>query len=59
VFAASVASASTMELLNINKLESNVGQSIDQDLGVPNVFTTMEETPNWFKTLTNFNFYVH
>jgi hypothetical protein len=29
VFAALVASASTMELLNMNKLESNVGQSID------------------------------
>jgi hypothetical protein len=29
VFAALVASASTMELRNVNKLESNVGQSID------------------------------
>jgi hypothetical protein len=29
VFATLVASANTMELLNMNKLESNVGQSID------------------------------
>jgi hypothetical protein len=29
VFAALVASASTMELLNMNKLESNVGQPIN------------------------------
>jgi len=29
VFAALVANASTMELRNVNKLESNVGQSID------------------------------
>jgi hypothetical protein len=59
VFAALVAIVSTMELLNMNKLESNVGQSIDQDVGVQDVLTTMQATPNWFKILTNFRFYAH
>jgi hypothetical protein len=59
VFATSMASASTMELLNMNEVESNVVQSIDQDVGVQDVLTTMQATPNWFKTLTNFSFFAH
>jgi hypothetical protein len=42
VFVTLVASASTMELLNMNKLKSNVGQSIGEDVGFQDVFTTMQ-----------------
>ncbi len=59
MFVALVVSASTMELVNVNKLESNVVQSIDWNVGVQDVPIKMQATPNWLKTLTNFSFYAH
>jgi len=40
---------STMELFNMNKLEENVRQSIDKDVRVQDVLTTMQTTPSLFK----------
>ncbi len=49
MFVALVVVASTMELFNMNEPEENVKQSIDWDLGVQDVFTTMQTTPSLFK----------
>ncbi len=49
MFVALVVIVSTMELFNMNKLEENVRQSIDQDVRVQDVLTTMQTTPSLFK----------
>jgi hypothetical protein len=42
-------------LFNTNELELGVGQVVDQNVGVQNVFITMQKTPCLFKILTNCN----
>jgi hypothetical protein len=41
-------------MFNANELEEGVGHSMDSNVGVRNVLTTMWATLKLFKTLTNF-----
>jgi hypothetical protein len=42
------------EFFTSHEIEEGVGQSVDPTIGVQDVLSTMQATPNLFKTLTNF-----
>jgi hypothetical protein len=55
MFAHAIVGANSFELFDANNLKSSVGQLVNQDVCVLDVFATMWATPCLFKTITNFN----
>jgi hypothetical protein len=42
------------EFFTYHEIEEGVGQSVDPTIGVQDVLSAMQATPNLFKTLTDF-----
>jgi hypothetical protein len=53
-FACAIVGANSFHMFNANELEEGVSESMDLVVGVRDVLTTMQATPELFKTLTNF-----